>query len=265
MKRIYLIMACLAALTFCAGAAAIRQQLSWELVLVCLVAGIRLSQLVRREFFNAYRSDFAFRTFSHEICSPISALLFSLERLRGDFDGLSGDSQLAFLKLSGELSRLRYLCETSRLVMNQKNHQQVISVNSRYIPSLNEFLQALVERYDGRVGWVGLDVDSGFYHDPYWIQVCLKNLIENALEHGATPVQLGANLGKGSLKLFVTDAGNKGIKFQQASHPFHKGSESTGMGLGLDIVKNVVRELRGSFEYSPNPTTFVIKLKEEVR
>jgi two-component system osmolarity sensor histidine kinase EnvZ len=83
------------------------------------------------------------------------------------------------------------------------------------------------------------------------------NLVDNALRHGAPPVEISAHTIGGSLLVEVSDRG-PGIPADQVEYlkrPFTRGdparSGAPGAGLGLAIVERIVRLHRGTLELLP--------------
>jgi len=87
----------------------------------------------------------------------------------------------------------------------------------------------------------------------------VTNLIDNALRHGAPPIEVSTRRENGSLVLEVADHG-PGIPADQVERlkrPFTRGDPSrsgaAGAGLGLAIVERIARLHSGSLELLPRP------------
>jgi len=87
----------------------------------------------------------------------------------------------------------------------------------------------------------------------------IGNLVDNALRHGAPPVEIAARHSGGSLMIEVSDRG-PGIRPDQVEYlkrPFTRGdparSGASGAGLGLAIVERVARLHGGTLELLPRP------------
>jgi two-component system osmolarity sensor histidine kinase EnvZ len=85
----------------------------------------------------------------------------------------------------------------------------------------------------------------------------VNNLVDNALQHGAPPVDISTRTENGSLVLEVADRG-PGIAPEQAERlkrPFTRGdparSGAAGAGLGLAIVERIARLHGGSLDLVP--------------
>jgi len=103
------------------------------------------------------------------------------------------------------------------------------------------------------------DGDARVCGDAALLRALLRNLVDNALRHGAaTQVEIGIAAHGGDAVLSVSDDG-KGIPaadIDAVQQRFRRGAEadSRGSGLGLSIVKRIVELHRGKLEIrSPVP------------
>ena len=83
------------------------------------------------------------------------------------------------------------------------------------------------------------------------------NLIDNALRHGAPPVEVATRVATGSIVLEVADRG-PGVSLDQVEYlkrPFTRGDPArsgvAGAGLGLAIVERIARLHRGTLDLLP--------------
>ncbi|HTR57776.1 MAG TPA: ATP-binding protein [Casimicrobiaceae bacterium] len=126
---------------------------------------------------------------------------------------------------------------------------------------VNEVLASLIERYQ-RAG------HSIAFHRGDLPRLALRatalsrlaaNLVDNALRHGAPPIDIATRYERGSLVLEVADRG-PGIPaddVERLKRPFTRGdparSGAAGAGLGLAIVERIARLHAGTLELAPNP------------
>src|SRR5690606_11785475 len=96
----------------------------------------------------------------------------------------------------------------------------------------------------------------------YWLGICLKNLIENACFHGQMPVDVQIGLDGKRLTFAVSDSGEMAdnINLDYLTSEFVKGSKSHGSGLGLNIVRKVIDEMKAELIMTKQPTTFTIAM-----
>jgi two-component system osmolarity sensor histidine kinase EnvZ len=126
---------------------------------------------------------------------------------------------------------------------------------------LNALIAALVERYarsDRRVEFRRAELPLVPLRGTA-ISRLLANLIDNALRHGAAPVEVGARLEGGRVVIEVSDRG-PGIPPEQVDRlkrPFARGDPARsgipGAGLGLAIVERIARLHSGTLELLPRP------------
>jgi signal transduction histidine kinase len=85
-----------------------------------------------------------------------------------------------------------------------------------------------------------------------WVEEIWVNYLTNAVKYGGTPptIQVGANFGRnGMIKFWIQDNGD-GITPENQSKLFRKyirlaPDKAEGYGLGLSIVKRIVKKLEG--------------------
>ena len=85
--------------------------------------------------------------------------------------------------------------------------------------------------------------------------------MNNALDHGAFPINIIINEVNNQIKISIQDAGKLKIdNCDEIWNEFVKGNQSKGTGLGLNIAKKVIKETGGKIELSTNPTCFNLTL-----
>ena len=114
------------------------------------------------------------------------------------------------------------------------------------------------------VGYVASPIDGSFKMDVYWFGICVKNLLENALHHGKSPVMITWGLLGDELTLTVTDAGECPYKnLDEILNSDRTGKNSRGLGLGMSIVQKIMQEMGGKLSYQQTPTTFSLFLRNK--
>lgn len=202
---------------------------------------------------------FTLQMLTHELRTPATALKLSLETLRSQFDHLPSDSQRAFLRICEELQRLERTIDASKNYLASESAFHAPESST----SVNQLLSSILEIYGEQVTLQPLPIDQPFRVRRYWVELCLKNLIDNAISHGRAPVSVSANTEGGQLTIAVQDVGTTTFtSLDDMTQPFQRGQTSRGLGLGLAIVRQVVQSMNGELLYQSNPTTFSIKLKD---
>jgi len=126
---------------------------------------------------------------------------------------------------------------------------------------VNALISALVERY-ARAGQAVLFRRAELPRLPLRATAfsrLVANLIDNALRHGAPPIEVAAALERGRVVVEVRDCG-PGIPPEQVERlkrPFTRGDPArsgvAGAGLGLAIVERIARLHSGTLELLPRP------------
>ena len=173
------------------------------------------------------------------------------------------NAPIATMTICDDVQRLQRLAEASKQYLSSHVGKGVILLQPRKIPSVHNFLESQLDPYLGRISLELPDPDSPVVIDPYWVGICVKNLVENALLHGKAPVKVIASVQDSSLVVSVEDRGICNFStLIKMTKPFVKGTQSQGLGLGLAIVRKVIQEMNGTLDFTPNPTRFVMRLDE---
>lgn len=224
----------------------------WRLLGVLLVAATAISLLwlawQRRRLERERRR--ALQLLTHELRTPITGLAGVVEQLRSQFDLLPPAAQHSFGQLAGGVARLRQLAEASRHYLGAGHFVQALQP----VP-LADWLDGVAERHQCHYC---LQQDVTLLLTPYWLTLCLDNLLANARRHGQAPWQLHAAWDGRLLTLHVTDAGR--LPHYRLHRLLRRGSAGDGMGLGLGIVADAMRRMGGRLRLSGPPTTFTLCL-----
>jgi two-component system phosphate regulon sensor histidine kinase PhoR len=211
---------------------------------------------------------------SHELRTPLTSIGLFMESLR---DGrLSADDQHRVLRLlGGEVARLDTLVgrllELSRLESGAHVYERVrVEVSDLVRDALSAFDAATL----GAPTPVDVDVEPGLalIGDRATLVRAVSNLLTNAWKYTGDKKQivLSARAVGRSIEIAVTDNGI-GIprdERRDVFDEFARGKEATrrgtpGVGLGLALVRTVVRAHRGTVEILSRPesgTTFRMRL-----
>ncbi|TMQ08436.1 MAG: DUF4118 domain-containing protein [Deltaproteobacteria bacterium] len=180
---------------------------------------------------------------SHDLRTPLAVITGAATTLRDDEDRLPGAARRELLN--------QIVDDARRLERVLANLLQLTRVESGLIPSrelipVEELVGAALTRMEGAIGgWkVDLDVPADLVIpvDPILFEQVLINLIDNAIKHGAPPLELRARREGAAIVLDVIDHG-RGIPPELASTLFDKfvrASNAPGAGLGLAVVRAIV-------------------------
>jgi len=180
---------------------------------------------------------------SHDLRTPLAVITGAATTLRDDEDRLPRAARRELLS--------QIVDDARRLERVLANLLQLTRVESGLVPSrelipVEELIGAALTRMEGAIGsWkVDLDVPSELVVpvDPVLFEQVLINLIDNALKHGAPPLELRARRDAATVVLDVVDHG-RGVPPELGSTLFDKfvrASNAPGAGLGLAVVRAIV-------------------------
>jgi signal transduction histidine kinase len=203
------------------------------------------------------------QTLAHELRHPVTSLRLSLEAYRNIYDLLPSSGQEEFLRMTGQVQRLfRIIQASGQYLTAETNNGRPFQFKPVAISSIQEFVFDLLTDYQKKITIEFEGKDGSFNTDPYWLSVCILNLVKNALIHGAPPVEVRARLNQYELKVEVRDHGARPINSSDLFQAFHKDQNSEGMGLGLVIVARIIQMMGGQIRVHVNPTCFEFTVKE---
>ncbi|MDN2501754.1 histidine kinase, partial [Nocardia nova] len=223
---------------------------------------------------------------SHDLRTPLAAAKAAVSSLRSEDVQFSPADTAELLETIEEstdqlTALVGNLLDSSRLAAGavEPNLKQVYleEVVNRAVVGVGMgtrgVRQAAMDRVKVEVGEVSVYADSGL------LERVLANLIDNALRYSApagtavpdTPVRVGAERDGGRVSITVVDYGPgvpTGLE-DQMFEPFQRLGDrdnSTGVGLGLSVVRGFVEAMGGTVHAEPTPgggLTMVIELPAE--
>lgn len=235
--------------------------LFFGLIIIILVVVRMLLVKLKAQRLEDEQRRLALRVLTHEFRTPITSLTLLLEKMSKKYDLFDEDLEEVYLRFSSEVHRLRRLTETSRNYLKAKQSDKLLELNIEEIDSVNSYVEDIITPFiDGHgenVVFKPLEEDISLNQDTYWLGICMKNIVENAVTHGEFPVTISLKKDKNKLVFEVEDNGecqfeSLGIMTQE----FIKGNKSSGTGLGMNIVKKVCREMNVDLDLNLNPTIF---------
>ncbi|MBY0413791.1 MAG: HAMP domain-containing histidine kinase [Bdellovibrionales bacterium] len=234
-------------------------------VIVLLLVAVILYKKIKLQSFEEERKKHALRVLTHELRTPIANLLLMVEEISKHTDDIKNPVLEEFLKMEGEIYRLKRLAEKSTSYLQTHDGASLFAISLQDIPSVSEFINDSVHDYlEKGVFLKAPHTDSSFRLDPYWFDICLKNLIENALNHGKAPITVKWIVTDLELQISVTDAGDCAYNsLDELISSDRTGKNSRGLGLGLNIVQKIMKDLDGKLSYNEHPTTFSLFLRNK--
>jgi two-component system, OmpR family, sensor kinase len=179
---------------------------------------------------------------SHELRTPLARLQGELElALRRPRS--PEELEAAIRAASTETDRLSQLAED--LLVLARSDQQGLLLRREPV-SVAEVAEEVASRYGDSAVTVDVDGRLELSADRARLELALGNLVENALEHGARPVEVSSEEHDGRVELHVRDAGPgfPDAFLPRAFERFSRADEARsggGAGLGLAIVGAIAR------------------------
>jgi signal transduction histidine kinase len=200
------------------------------------------------------------QVFTHEIRTPVGNLKLIVESFRKIFDELPNSGQKLFLELCDEVQRIEKVAQSSEGFLKAPNKNDAKIVMTKLC--LNDFLEEAVSPWSHEVTLETPAIPVHIQTDPYWLSVCIGNLIENAIKHGEPPITVTLKLAGKFANIIVSNNGEiTEQKLSVLAKPFKKRAGSDGLGLGLNITKSTVKALHGKLVFESKPPTFSIVLR----
>ena len=235
----------------------------WALVIVgslffatIITVAILQSMLLVREIRNNQRQQNFIDAVTHELHTPLASLQLYLDTLRGQ--ALDEKQREEFLEImSDDLGRLHSTVDKILSAARsevRRSRREPVDIGGL----LRECIEEARERHDLGEGAIYLDVPLGaaVRGDSEQLRLAFRNLIENAVRYGGekpaievavrpkTPRRLEVEVSDHGVGIPTSSLRRVFLRFQRLSHEGVFGSR--GLGLGLYIVRNVVRAHGGS-------------------
>ncbi|HXI04032.1 MAG TPA: ATP-binding protein [Candidatus Saccharimonadales bacterium] len=200
---------------------------------------------------------------SHELKTPLSAQLASIELLRDGIGSLP-DGEIAALVASLERSTLRLtrlidnLLESVRIETGRESRRRLPVELAAVAEEAAAMTRPLLDQRSQRLE---IDLPAGLppiEGDPGQLTQVFVNLLANAHKYApdGTAIRIGAAAAAAEVEIWVEDSGPGVSPAASASifDRFHRADqEGEGMGLGLWIVKSIVERHGGSVSVDPAP------------
>lgn len=236
-------------------------------VIVLFLIAVILFRKIKQQKFEEERKKHALRVLTHELRTPIANLLLQVEQINKQSDVIPASVLEEFLKMEGEVYRLKRLAEKSTSYLQTHDGHSLLSISVQHVDSVNELLLEMIHDYALKgVQSIPAVSDHSFNLDVYWFGICVKNLLENALHHGKKPILVKWVVNEDDLTFTVIDAGFCPYKnLEELLSADRTGSNSSGLGLGMNIVQKIMKEMDGKLSYSGSitPTTFSLFLRNK--
>lgn len=198
------------------------------------------------------------QTLVRELRTSATNFQLSLASFRNQFDQLSKTNQEEFSRMCDEIQRLNRVINANYSYLKKNDGETGFIFLIETIPSINEFVILSVDSFEGALFIEFLDGDFAVQADPFWLKLCIENLVRNGFNHGSEPVKITID---GSKKIItVEDQGNlDNDDLDELSIPFKRSGKSSGMGLGLSITRKVLNHMDFNLKLKIKRTRFTIE------
>lgn len=199
---------------------------------------------------------------AHELRTPTTALLASAEALQNP----ASRNEAAAL-VAPQLRRLAGLTEDLLEISRMDaGHAQVVADRIDLADLIVEIVGE--SGAPGLISYLG-PAELPVMTDPARLRVVLRNLVANALQHGAPPVTITVGMDAGKLAVTVHDSGD-GVPEALRDRVFDRfvrgdaSRHGSSSGLGLAIAAENARLLDGDLSLAPDGSSFVLRLRQEI-
>jgi two-component system sensor histidine kinase QseC len=194
---------------------------------------------------------------AHELRTPLAVLGLRLQRARQSGGGPD------WTAIDADLGQINRLVSQMLDLARKENAGRLDEAMARPVLNLSriarEACAAILPMVEsrGRSVSVSLPDTISVRGDADDLRDALRNVLENAVLHGSGLVALDGRMDPGR-RCVVMRISDEGAGFEPATaaaafERFHKGSRSHGMGLGLAIVREVMRSHGGDVAAIPGP------------
>ena len=211
---------------------------------------------------------------SHELKTPLTSLQLQLDRLRRDPESLTPRQQEIIERMRRSSVRLLDLIEA--ILEQARIEAGRLSIDvAPFVPAelAAEIVEELKPQAESSGSTITLDAPpSGpFATDPRLFRLILANLLGNAIKHGGPgAIAVAVHTFNGTCRLTVGDRG-PGIPAEKQAEIFEPFAQlenvdvkhTPGVGLGLALVRDIVRALGGEVTLVSSPgkgSMFVVTL-----
>src|SRR3989344_5761060 len=223
-----------------------------------------IHDISREQLIGKIKSEFV-SIAAHQLRTPLSAIKWTISLLLDGDAGQLNKEQDDFLKKGYEINE-RMIKLVSDLLNAARIEEGKFGYEFKDM-DLEVFLESLINNYQEVAKRKSISLIFNkkaknlprIYADPEKLSLALNNLLDNALKYtpagGLVTLQLGSQGDYALISLSDTGVGIPSTEQQRVFSKFFRASnvirlETEGTGLGLFIVKNVIRRHGGEISFS---------------
>ncbi|TGL97861.1 sensor histidine kinase [Leptospira barantonii] len=226
-------------------------------LLMLFIGGVTLIWLSYRDIRrNKMIHDF-FSTVTHEMKTPLASLRLQAESLQEELPNRNESKLIQRLlmdsvRIESQMNRAMYLASLTRseiLYIEKTNVPEIFLSIAEDFPELKIDLSHL--------GNVSVRADRKA------LESIFRNLAENSIKHGkATVFEVISEKQKNDQVLISVKDNGSGFdgKHQALGVPFQRHGSTSGTGIGLYIIKELTKKMKGSMYVIPQATGFRVDL-----
>lgn len=208
----------------------------------------KIKNMAKLRLINKQRNDIL-SALSHEFKNPVAAIIGYAQTIEQDAD-IPKEIRARFLgKIISNGEKISKMLERLALSVKLENGDLSINKSEFDIRTLCEEVSSnLLSKYKDRK--IVIDVEStSLYSDKTMLELILINLIDNALKYSHSDVHV--RLENGVVSVIDSGIGIKEEHLEKITDKFyrvHKNSWDNSMGIGLAMVKYILKALGSSLE-----------------
>ncbi|MCV9927120.1 response regulator [Flavobacterium sp. LS1R49] len=221
---------------------------------------------------NLAKLDF-FTNISHEFRTPLTLILGPLQQILADYNG-TNEMYKKLLVIEGSANHLLNLINRLMDFRKLENHQVTLeSANGNIVKFTKEIFLSFIEyAKDGGYSYTFESTEDEIlvYFDRYKLERVFYNLISNAFRYTPKGGNINIKISRDNANIFIAveDSG-VGIAeahidkifdlfFEIPTHNNVQKNYNKGTGIGLSIVKNIVKLHKGSIDVTNKKTEGVV-------
>ncbi|EMJ96693.1 sensor histidine kinase [Leptospira alstonii] len=205
---------------------------------------------------NKMIHDF-FSTVTHEMKTPLASLRLQAESLQEEMPNPNENKLIHRLlmdsvRIESQMNRAMYLASLTRseiLYIEKTNVREVFLSIEEDFPELKIDLTRLENVF--------------VFADGKALESIFKNLAENSLKHGGAQVLEVISERQKSNRVLITvtdDGSGFDGKYKGLGVPFYRHGSTSGTGIGLYIIKKLMKKMKGDMRIVPRTVGFRVDL-----